>query len=90
VNNYDSGMINAQVSCRIEAEKHAKYGTPKWPFAAFGNYQKGNAYLKTGIATLIEPDAQFSNAFGAMVHSTVTCTYDLNQKKVLETMVALN
>jgi len=90
VNNYDSGMIAAQVSCRMEAEKRAKYGSPKWPFAAFGNYQKGNSYLKSGIATLIEPDAQFSNAFGAMVHSTVTCTYDLNQKKALETMVAPN
>jgi hypothetical protein len=90
VNNYDSGMIDAHVSCQTEAEKRAKYGSPKWPFAAFGTYQRGSAYLNTGVATLIEPDAQFSNAFGAMVHSTVTCTYDLNQKKVLEAMVAPN
>jgi hypothetical protein len=56
----------------------------------FGRFYTGDNYLKTGIVVLIERDAQFSNGFGAMVHSTVTCTYDLNRKKVVNATIAPN
>jgi hypothetical protein len=88
--NHWSGISGAQVSCKYEGEKLAKYCSPKWPWLSFGTFFKGDAYLKNGVAILVENDAQFSNAFGAMVHSTVTCRYDLKQKKVLEASVAPN
>jgi hypothetical protein len=89
VNNYNE-ITRAHAYCEIEAKKLAKYGTPKFPFLSFGTFFKGNNYVKTGVVTLVENDAQFSNAFGAMVHSTVTCRYDLNRKEVLDANVAPN
>lgn len=89
INNFGD-ITRGQVSCKYEANKLAKYGSPTWPWFPFGTFYKGNEYVKTGIATLVEKDAQFSNAFGAMVHSTVTCRYDLNLQKVLDATVAPN
>jgi hypothetical protein len=84
VNNY-SRWFHAQFECRREAIQQALYGTPVWPSSLhfFSNYIPGNRYITTGTATLIEPDAQFQNGFGAMVHSTVTCTYDLRAEHVV-------
>ena len=85
-NNY-SGWISAQLSCQRAAEKMAKYGTPQWPHSwipNFNYFHKGSAYKETGRAMLIEDDAQFQNGFGAMVHSTVTCTYNLNAETVTD------
>lgn len=90
VNNYLSDH-SAQSACKDEAEKLARYGSPKFPWLYFfDTFNRGNDYPRTGIAVLFEKDAQFSNAFGAMVHSTVTCTYDLNQNKVLNVSIAGN
>jgi hypothetical protein len=89
INNFGD-ITRGQSYCKIEAEKLAKYGSPKWPWLAFSTFYTGKEYVKTGIATLVEKDAQFSNAFGAMVHSTVTCRYDLNLQKVLDARVAPN
>lgn len=89
--NHYNGIIDAQVSCQSEAENRARYGSPKWPFlSSFSTFYSGDQYEKTGLAVLIEKDAQFSNAFGAMEHSTVTCTYDLNQKKVVDISITPN
>jgi hypothetical protein len=64
--------------------KRAQYGDPKFPWLfPFSTFYKGDQYLKTGIAILIEKDAQYQNGFGAMVHSEVKCTYDLRAKQVL-------
>jgi hypothetical protein len=83
VNNYLSDL-SAQTDCKFEALTHAKYGDPKFPWLSyFDTFRKGDQYPKTGIAILIEKDAQFQNGFGAMVHSEVTCTYDLRAKRVL-------
>jgi hypothetical protein len=85
-NNYD-GWIRAQNSCQDAAEKMAKYGTPQWPHSWIPNFNffhKGSDYKETGRAVLIEDDAQFQNAFGAMVHSTVTCTYNLDSETVID------
>jgi hypothetical protein len=89
VNNFGDITL-AHAYCEVESKRVAKYGTPKFPSFAFSTFYKGDAYVKTGIATLIEKDAQFSNAFGAMVHSTVTCRYDLNKKEVLDESIAPN
>src|SRR5262252_6091768 len=70
VNNY-SGWSRATVDCRFAAEKQAKYGTPVFPWFPFGTFRGGDNYIKDGTAILIEPEAQFQNVFGAMVHSRV-------------------
>jgi hypothetical protein len=88
VNNYIESNPIAQVDCQIQAEQSAKYGDPKFPSLAFDTFHVGNDYVRTGIATLIEPNAQFQNGFGAMVHSEVTCTYDLRAKHVLSVDVS--
>jgi hypothetical protein len=89
VNNYQ-GIVDAQSDCSAQAGKLAKYGTPQWPSGPFNTFHVGDDYPKTGIAVLIEQDAQFSNVFGAMVHSTAKCTYDLDQKKVLDVTISPN
>ncbi len=53
----------------------------------FTYFRSGSDYPKTGKAILGEHDAQFQNAFGAMVHSTVECTYDLNAKEVTDVTI---
>lgn len=88
--NHFTDISRGQVGCEIEAKKLAKYGDPKFPSFYFSTFHRGNEYIKTGIVTLIEPDAQFQNAFGAMVHSTVTCTYDLNSDRVLNVTINAN
>jgi hypothetical protein len=89
-NNYGD-ILKIQIRCKSEAEKIAKYGTPKFPWLYFfATFLKGDSYPKTGIVVLLEKDAQFSNAFGAMVHSTVTCSYDLDLDKVSNVSIAGN
>ena len=78
--NYDQ-WTDAEARCKIKAEQSARYGTPVWPWLAFGMFLAGNDY-KSGHVTLIEPDAQFQNMFGALVHSTVTCHYDMEKESV--------
>ena len=80
-----TGWIAAENACERAADKMAKYGTPKWPnswLPNFGYFRTGSDFPKTGKAILIERDAQFQNIFGVMVHSTVTCTYNLATKEV--------
>ena len=88
--NNHSDISWAQASCEVEAKKLAKYGTPKFNTFPFGSFQWGDSYVKTGIAILVEKDAQFSNAFGAMVHTGVTCRYDLNSRGVLGVQIGAN
>ena len=56
--------------------------------APFGSIAGANTTLSFPRAVAIEPDAQLSNGFGAMVHSRVTCAYDLRAKRVLSVDVA--
>jgi hypothetical protein len=75
----------------LEATRSAKYGEPKFPpVIAFGSFSWVGDYKKTGMMVLFEPDAQFQNGFGAMVHSTVSCKYDMNSKEVLDVNVVPN
>jgi hypothetical protein len=85
-------MSSAKAACQIAAKKLAKYSDPKLPWSPFGTFYgpKDNSYVKTGIVLIEEPEAQFQNGFGAMVHSTVTCRYDLNSKQVVSANVSAN
>ena len=82
LNNF-SDITRGSVSCMYAAKKLAKYGSPSFPFIYFRRFHSGNDYVRTGLATLIESDAEFQNAYGAMVHSVVTCKYDLNSQQVV-------
>ncbi len=87
-NNLD--MVLAQSACEMEAKTLAKYGTPKFDTVPFGSFYMGDSYVKMGVATLVEKNAQFSNAFGAMVHTRVICRYDLNSRVVIDARVEAN
>lgn len=39
---------------------------------------------------MLQNEAQFSNGFGAMVHSRVVCTYNLRAKRVLNVSITPN
>jgi hypothetical protein len=81
------GMTTVKACCEMAAEAAAKYGTPtlrkNWLYPSFGKYYDGDHYVKTGVVIEVEPNAQYQNAFGAMANSTVTCSYDLHQGKVI-------
>jgi hypothetical protein len=87
VNNFGD-IGRAQLLCKYAAQKLAKYGTPDFPWFSFGSFERGSDFVRIGIATLIEDNAQFQNGFGAMVHSTVICKYDLDRAQVVDVRVA--
>ena len=74
-------------TCETAAEKLAKYGTPKRGWAAFGYYRNGTDYL-TGYGEVVDKDVMFSDMYGAMVHSTAYCKYDLVNEKVVDVFVS--
>lgn len=86
VNNY-VGWAEVRAACQTEVDNEVQYGEPKWPGlwsgGAFETFMTGTNYVSTGIVVAIEKDVQIENAFGAMVHSTAYCRYDLNSKEVL-------
>lgn len=90
LNNF-KGYFDVKYDCQKNASERASYGTPVWPGmwsgGAFGRFMIGDDYVKTGIVTAVEADAQFQNGFGAMAHSTVICKYDLNTKKVVSVSI---
>jgi len=77
----------AREECKDQAGQMAKYGTPVWPGffsgGAFGSFSVGQDGPSTGVMTLVEPNAQFQNGFGAMVHVTVRCEYNFNTESVI-------
>jgi hypothetical protein len=93
VNNY-SNWLDVQFACREKANSEVEYGTPIWPGfwsgGAFGSFLRGSDYISTGIGIAIEPDVQIQNQFGAMVHSSAYCRYDLNAKTVLSVTISPN
>jgi hypothetical protein len=74
-------------ACVAAANRTAKFGTPQWNIISFGHYYTGDDYVKTGVAVFMEDDVQFQNAFGAMQHVEVTCTYDLEHDAVTKISV---
>ncbi|MCK1316009.1 MULTISPECIES: hypothetical protein [unclassified Bradyrhizobium] len=83
MNNFKDSS-RSSLSCQYAAKKLAKYGAPSFPFFSFSNFNSGNDFVRTGQATLVEPDAEFQNASGTIVHIVVTCKYDLNSQRVVD------
>jgi hypothetical protein len=81
------GWWDVRHACEREAKDRAKYGNPDFPWESFPNFMRGDNYVKSGKAILMENDAQFSNGFGAMVHVNITCEYDLRTKSVLSVSI---
>lgn len=86
VNNNNS-MTSAQVACKTKANDSAKFGSPEWPWFAFGSFYQGSDGPQTGKIRLVEKEAKFQNGFGAMAHVIVNCTYDLTAKTVVDVSV---
>lgn len=85
------GWSGLRFECERAASAHAKYGEPKWPhwYGNFGSYMRKDAsFVKEGKAVLLEPDAQFQNRFGAMVHVRVECSYDLANDQVTDVSIS--
>lgn len=76
-------MITARNECKDAAERQARFGSPEWPWFAFRSFRPGDDAPKKGVVTLIEPEAKFSNQFGAMARVIVSCTYSLRENMVL-------
>lgn len=85
--NHFADITRGTVSCQYAAKKLAKYGSPAFPFFSFSNFRPGSDYVSTGVAVLIEHDAQFQNGYGAMEHTTVSCRYDLKTQQVVDVSV---
>jgi len=79
-----SEMPAAIAACRAMADSRSKYGTPEWPWLKFGQFKAGDDFPKTGLITIIEPEAKFQNGFGAMERVTVGCLYDLRSRHVID------
>jgi hypothetical protein len=85
--NHWFGWFRVQRECKDEAERRSKYGTPEWPWFAFGKFRRGKSYVDSGIAVAFEDGAKFSNGFGAMVKVDLACTYDLNNNTVTDVSI---
>ncbi len=73
--------VSISIECAQEAKKIARYGTPELPFLAFHRYSTGRAFIDSGTATLIEPDASYKNGFNASQNVTAICTYNLREDR---------
>lgn len=85
--NDNNSVVGAQIACKSKANETAKFGSPEWPWFAFGSFYKGDDGVKTGKLRLVEKDAKFQNGFGAMAHVIVNCTYDLASESVVDVSV---
>lgn len=82
-NNYN-GYSTLTVLCDIAAEDAARFGEPDLPGLSFGSFRTGDSVIRTGIATLIENEARFQNAFGTMQRARVVCRVDVENEVVLD------
>ena len=71
------------MSCQYAAKKLAKHGSPSFR-SSVQSLPHRQRLREDRIAALIEPEAEFQNGYGAMVHSVVTCKYDLNSQHVVD------
>ena len=86
------GISDIQAACKAGVESATK-SEIRWPSPYF-SYFRGSEATKTtvesGVVFLIEPNVQYPNELGAMLYSTITCSYDLNQRKVVGLTVSSN
>lgn len=79
--------FSMSIACESEAKNLAKYGTPKFSFPPFPRYFKGQLYIVTGRATLLDDDAQFQNGFGAYENVMARCQYDLKTDRAIVELI---
>lgn len=65
------------VECASVAESQATYGSPELSWPRFPWYVRGDSFVHSGVARLIDREARFKNAFVASVAVIATCDYDL-------------
>ncbi len=79
--------VSITVECKMMAKRMAKYGDPELPWVSFQTYYSGRSYIEKGVATVIEKDAIYKNAFNAAVKTTAICTYDLRKDEAMVKLV---
>jgi hypothetical protein len=93
IKNHDYDKIAVRVSCKMAAEKRAKYGDGiEWPgflsmSTAFDSFKVGDDVPKTGKLVVVDDTARVPNAFNTKVSSRIWCTYDLNTDKVTDILI---
>ena len=86
--NHWSRISEIRVMCEQTGKQRAKFGTPQFGESgflappSFASYEVGNNYPKDGAVTLVEQNAHFQNAYGAMARARAYCTYDLRANKI--------
>jgi hypothetical protein len=86
------GISEIQTACKAGVETATK-SEIRWPspyFAYFRGSEATKTAVESGVLLLIEPNVQYPNELGAMLYSTITCSYDLNQHKVAGLTVSSN
>ncbi|MEJ0051585.1 MAG: hypothetical protein WDN02_10320 [Methylovirgula sp.] len=85
-NNSTHALSAAQVGCEEEVKRRNKYGDPKFCTGFlcedFTKFRTGDDAPRTGILTLTDDQLQLQNGYGAWVHMTAVCTYDLKNETV--------
>ncbi|MEE1656745.1 hypothetical protein VB618_11095 [Microvirga sp. CF3062] len=82
------GMREAHTTCKQAARKLARFGDADLPFYAFETYFPIEKSFATGQISLVETEAKYQNAYGAMQRVRVKCVYDLTNKTVVEVNAA--
>jgi hypothetical protein len=82
-----AGRAAAQAACVVAANKAATRGEVKLPLQPFVKFHGGVHYVQSGVVTLIETDARYSDEQGQMLPKTVTCEFDLAHHKVTDLMI---
>jgi len=50
-------------------------------------FHGGVHYVQSGVVTLIEPEAKYSDEQGEMLSKTITCEFDLARHKVMDLII---
>src|SRR6476660_985664 len=64
-----------QIACRRAANESARYGAPKWGWAVFSKFLRGDDYPRTGRFTAVDEDVRFQNGFGVYGRTRVVCVF---------------
>jgi hypothetical protein len=82
-----AGRSAAQAACVVAANKAATRGAVKLPLQPFEMFHGGVHYVQSGIVTLIEPEAKYSDEQGEMLSKTITCEFDLARHRVMDLII---
>ena len=82
MNSSNSKLIEAEVACRMGAERKSRFGDGSWSWVKFGRFSGGDDYIKTGRLRMKDVNVTFPTGQGGQVRSEVSCAYDLNAGKI--------